>query len=633
MSRSVERVLEEAHLSGDLKLNGRKLKEFPSTDKYDLHDTVFADLSRNRFSELPVEITRFWCLEHLNLYHNTLRSIPDSITYLQSLVYLDISHNQLSVLPSSIFHLPLEILLASNNKLQSLPSELGYCKTLAELDVSCNQISRLPAQLGVLTLLRSLNIRCNMLLEIPIELTYLRLTRLDMSRNRIASLPIELKNMSSTLEILRLADNPLMAPPAVVCARGMVHVFKWLELRCSKQENKKSSFQGETKNKKKYDLPKNQFNDSSSIDWPFLSSDISIPMYSPLDEKLSRTKSPEKRGSDLDIDKPLNPRSGSTKSLDSQTLSMNKMNMKNQMFDNQVGEKCHLQTYREYKESLRQQRTVDSVYKCSQRELSNGNSKSPILQESVPIPVPVSVPVTEPKITQSSDMKVKSSPIKEPPPSMCEKLVVKSLTRTKSKNLNDIPFDKMQFTMRREYEKAKEEAELIRQLRITIESRLKVVLPEDLSSALNDGVVLCHFANHIMPHSVASIHVPSPTVPKLTTARCRRNVDNFLEACRKIGIEDELLCNRNDILEMKENILPTVAVIVCKLLKKSNQLSLNSQHRKLLNVESFDQNHINASGVVVLSRQRIIFEKFSTALCLLIFVSVNLLLYICPIPS
>lgn len=42
MSRSVERVLEEAHLSGDLKLNGRKLKEFPSSDKYDLNDTVFA---------------------------------------------------------------------------------------------------------------------------------------------------------------------------------------------------------------------------------------------------------------------------------------------------------------------------------------------------------------------------------------------------------------------------------------------------------------------------------------------------------------------------------------------------------------------------------------------------------------
>lgn len=42
MARAIERVLEEAHLSGDLKLNGRKLKEFPSSDKYDLTDTVFA---------------------------------------------------------------------------------------------------------------------------------------------------------------------------------------------------------------------------------------------------------------------------------------------------------------------------------------------------------------------------------------------------------------------------------------------------------------------------------------------------------------------------------------------------------------------------------------------------------------
>lgn len=131
----------------------------------------------------------------------------------------------------------------SNNKLQSLPSELGYCKTLAELDVSCNQINRLPPQLGLLNHLRNLNIRSNELLEIPIgmtytyelcvilfffpthlrnssfvtELTYLKLTRLDISRNRIASLPVELKNMSNSLEILRLTDNPLMAPPAVVC--------------------------------------------------------------------------------------------------------------------------------------------------------------------------------------------------------------------------------------------------------------------------------------------------------------------------------------------------------------------------------------------------------------------------------
>uniref|UniRef100_A0A3P8TXF6 Calponin-homology (CH) domain-containing protein n=1 Tax=Amphiprion percula TaxID=161767 RepID=A0A3P8TXF6_AMPPE len=76
------------------------------------------------------------------------------------------------------------------------------------------------------------------------------------------------------------------------------------------------------------------------------------------------------------------------------------------------------------------------------------------------------------------------------------------------------------------------------QLRDSIESRLKVVLPEDLGSSLMDGVVLCHLANHIRPRSVASIHVPSPAVPKLSMAKCRRNVENFLDACRKIGVPE-----------------------------------------------------------------------------------------------
>lgn len=83
-----------------------------------------------------------------------------------------------------------------------------------------------------------------------------------------------------------------------------------------------------------------------------------------------------------------------------------------------------------------------------------------------------------------------------------------------------------------------------------------------------DGVVLCHLANHIHPRSVAGIHVPSPAVvgltlfvlamkaslilqlffhivsvrpsfqPKLGMAKCRRNVENFLEACRKIGVPE-----------------------------------------------------------------------------------------------
>lgn len=90
-----------------------------------------------------------------------------------------------------------------------------------------------------------------------------------------------------------------------------------------------------------------------------------------------------------------------------------------------------------------------------------------------------------------------------------------SIFRSVSWN-RDIPAEKLSFTMRREFDRQKEETELIEQLKKTIESRLKMTLPKDVASALTDGVVLCHLANHVRPRSVASIHVPSPAVVSLT---------------------------------------------------------------------------------------------------------------------
>ncbi|KXJ67794.1 hypothetical protein RP20_CCG011590 [Aedes albopictus] len=43
LTRSLERILEDANLSGELKLSGRKLKDFPkAAGKYNLSDTVIA---------------------------------------------------------------------------------------------------------------------------------------------------------------------------------------------------------------------------------------------------------------------------------------------------------------------------------------------------------------------------------------------------------------------------------------------------------------------------------------------------------------------------------------------------------------------------------------------------------------
>ncbi|KAK0138617.1 Leucine-rich repeat and calponin y domain-containing protein 2 [Merluccius polli] len=128
------------------------------------------------------------------------------------------------------------------------------------------------------------------------------------------------------------------------------------------------------------------------------------------------------------------------------------------------------------------------------------------------------------------------------------------------------------FTMRRKMEHLREELEQISLLRQNIESRLKVFLPDDVGAALMDGVVLCHLANHISPRSVPSIHVPSPAVvfvlltrrsgfqPKLSMAKCRRNVENFLDACKKLGVTQDKLCLPHHILEERGLVKVGVAV-------------------------------------------------------------------------
>jgi len=122
------------------------------------------------------------------------------------------------------------------------------------------------------------------------------------------------------------------------------------------------------------------------------------------------------------------------------------------------------------------------------------------------------------------------------------------------------------YAARRDAEKSASAEAHLGQLRMHIESRLRITLPEDLPFALQDGVVLCHIANHVKPRAVPSIHVPSPAVPKLNVAKCRRNVENFLLACRKMGVREDLVCSPSDILEPRKQGSVRVAITVNELL-------------------------------------------------------------------
>ncbi|XP_054838043.1 DISP complex protein LRCH3 isoform X3 [Eublepharis macularius] len=234
-TRSLERALEEAAASGALSLSGRKLRDYPrgSAASHDLSDTTQADLSRNRLTELPAEACLFVSLESLNLYQNCIRYIPEAILNLQSLTFLNISRNQLSTLPVHLCSLPLKVLIASNNKLVSLPEEIGHLRQLMELDVSCNEIQTVPPQIGNLDSLRDFNIRRNHLVHLPDELAELPLIRLDFSCNKITTIPVCYRNLRH-LQTITLDNNPLQSPPAQICIKGKVHIFKYLNMEACK---------------------------------------------------------------------------------------------------------------------------------------------------------------------------------------------------------------------------------------------------------------------------------------------------------------------------------------------------------------------------------------------------------------
>ncbi|KAM9453193.1 DISP complex protein LRCH3-like isoform 10-T10 [Salvelinus alpinus] len=660
-NRSLDRALDEASATGCLNLSGRKLKEFPrSAANHDLTDTTRADLSRNRLPELPVEVCMFVSLEHLQLYQNCLRSLPETLLNLQALTYLNISRNQLSTLPSPVCSLPLKVLIACNNKLVSLPEELGQLRQLTELDVSCNEIQTLPPQVGRLDSLRDLNIRRNHLARLPPELAALPLVRLDFSCNKVTSIPVCYRNLRH-LQSIVLDNNPLQNPPAQICIKGMIHIFKYLNNEASKTtpdlpdyDRRPLAFGScveELYPGRPYGALDSGFNsvDSGDKRWSGNEptdelSDLPLRVAEITKEQRQRREREEHRttGShpvtngtleaeleQIDfIDSCTGEEEGrrrevaetislssqfmayierrvtregspvkSNSSRDSRTDDPRRHNsLQNRTAHDPASSASHNQrgsgarvgvgagpcgapgggvervrrmaqlAALRYEEERQKSRSVqrDTVmtyvkHKASQSptKLSptenegedRSSSLSPTALQSPSYPGPVAPPSCQGpaqrpdsflfRLSQKEEQRRGDGAAPRPEP--------EEVTPTQPQG----PMG--------------EEAALVEQLRKNIESRLKVSLPSDLGAALTDGVVLCHLANHVRPRSVPSIHVPSPAVPKLTMAKCRRNVENFLEACRRIGVPQTQLCLPLHILE--ERGLPLVAGTVRALLE------------------------------------------------------------------
>ncbi|XP_068809920.1 DISP complex protein LRCH3 isoform X27 [Struthio camelus] len=677
-SRSLDRALEEAAASGTLSLSGRKLRDYPraSAANHDLSDTTQADLSRNRLSELPAEACHFVSLESLNLYQNCIRYIPEAVLNLQSLTFLNISRNQLSTLPVHLCSLPLKVLIASNNKLVSIPEEIGQLRQLTELDVSCNEIQTIPPQIGNLESLRDLNVRRNHLVRLPEELAELPLIRLDISCNKITTIPVCYRNLRH-LQTIMLENNPLQSPPAQICIKGKIHIFKYLNIEACKiapdlpdYDRRPMGFGScheELYSSRPYGALDSGFNsvDSGDKRWSGNEptdefSDLPLRVAEITKEQRLRRESQyqENRGStvvtnggvehDLDqidyIDScateeeeeessPIKPvsirefqrtedtrrylhqnRSDADELRRPETLNLMQDREQHQVLRNYVNRterpladspyflslsSHHSQVpnadpelHRRHIERTRREAQLAALQYEEERMRTKQIQREAVL-DFVKQKASLSPQKQSPLDSESDDRSTisPSSPTTQTvhlsppypgpaaPPSYrnpCQRpasFLFQTAVRdeankavTSSSTCALPPANDSADPRARQYSKQREEElALIEQLRKNIESRLKVSLPSDLGAALTDGVVLCHLANHVRPRSVPSIHVPSPAVPKLTMAKCRRNVENFLEACRRIGVPQEQLCLPLHILEEKG--LTQVAVTVQALLE------------------------------------------------------------------
>ncbi|XP_060275052.1 DISP complex protein LRCH3 isoform X22 [Ovis aries] len=645
-SRSLDRALEEAAVTGVLSLSGRKLREFPrGAANHDLTDTTRADLSRNRLSEIPIEACHFVSLENLNLYQNCIRYVPEAILNLQALTFLNISRNQLSTLPVHLCELPLKVLIASNNKLVSLPEEIGHLRHLMELDVSCNEIQTIPSQIGNLEALRDLNVRRNHLVRLPEELAELPLIRLDFSCNKITAIPVCYRNLRH-LQMITLDNNPLQSPPAQICIKGKIHIFKYLNMQACKNapdlpdyDRRPMGFGScheELYSGRPYGALDSGFNsvDSGDKRWSGNEptdefSDLPLRVAEITKEQRLRRESQYQEnhsslvvtngGVEHDLDqidyidscaaeededegspvKPIPMREfqktedmrryshqnrvpAEPSSLLSLSPSHNQfsqtdleLHRRREQLVERTRREAQLAALQYEEEKIRtKQIQRDAVLDFVRQKASQSPQKqhTPLVGENDDRSNAVSNSPTTETAHHSSAYSFPAA-IQKNQPQRPESFLFRGAVRTETNKGHASPLlsssvpttDLKDPVTRQNSRQREEELELIDQLRKHIEYRLKVSLPCDLGAALTDGVVLCHLANHVRPRSVPSIHVPSPAVPKLTMAKCRRNVENFLEACRKIGVPQEQLCLPLHILEEKG--LSQVAVTVQALLE------------------------------------------------------------------
>lgn len=598
-TKPLEKILAEAELSGNLNLSNRRLKELSQlTLKYDLLDVTRVNLARNRLSEIPLDSYEWQCLQELNLSYNSIKAVSELISEFKLLKVLDLSNNLISTLPPEICRLhSLLTLRLSNNNLISLPEEIGKLRKVQEMDVSSNELTSIPSQISQMTSLVHLNIRRNKIHALPEEISTLSLTHFDAGCNLITVVPVAFRNLSK-LRRLDLAGNPLSNPKLHVLRKGRIHLLRELEIQAEKAQIKREVMDDQLMSPMKKNNPKSDLNLMGMKSRALSISDVKDETAEKFAEKAAELSKDRRKGS-----VPSSPEKKPRPKKEEKAAVEKKKKKVNGDVPVPAPPSQEAKPVRVERGSVKNEKKVEMRRSSSSGNMERKNSKEALLIHQKLSGFPnykthtnevsangkaPSNDKTKEKLQEFVKNRQALSPTDRNNQVSNRKgfmpAAIKPRSTLNRMRGNSFNTDKdLSFTMRRKTEKLYEELEMMENLRQSIEARLKVSLGDDIPASLSDGVVLCHLTNQVRPRSLSSIHVPSPAVPKLNLAKRRRNIDNFLDACQKIGVPPNKLCSAQDIL-LEKNI-GKVAASVNELLKFSPNTPLSPKRAEAPSVK------------------------------------------------
>ncbi len=166
------------------------LTEFPE-EIFDLADSLeILNLSGNRFTDLPDELSRMKKLRILFCSENDFRHVPPVLGDCAALSMIAFKSNRVEIVDESALPPSLRWLILTDNRISKLPASIGTCLPLQKLMLAGNRLDQLPDEMA----------GC-------VNLELIRL-----AANRFSSLPEWLFRLPK-LSWLAFAGNPLVNEP------------------------------------------------------------------------------------------------------------------------------------------------------------------------------------------------------------------------------------------------------------------------------------------------------------------------------------------------------------------------------------------------------------------------------------